>query len=65
MWKLNDIPYLDYEKRLEVLKNLSLVKNVVPQNTASYYENLNNLKPDYVVHGDDWKSFQKSTEAKL
>ncbi len=58
--ELNDIPYLDYEKRSEVLKSLSLVKNVIPQHTASYYENLNNLRPDYVVHGDDWKSsFQK------
>ncbi len=53
--ELNDIPYLDYEKRKEVLENLSLVKNVVPQTTASYKTNLNKLKPDFVVHGDDWK----------
>ncbi len=53
--ELNDIPYLDYEKRKEVLENLSLVKNVVPQTTASYKINLNKLKPDFVVHGDDWK----------
>ncbi len=53
--ELNDIPYLDYEKRKVVLENLSLVKNVVPQTTASYKTNLNKLKPDFVVHGDDWK----------
>ncbi|BCD62068.1 phosphoenolpyruvate phosphomutase [Nitratiruptor sp. YY08-26] len=52
--EINDIPYLDYEKRKEVLENLSLVKKVIPQNSASYKENLLNLKPDYVVHGDDW-----------
>ena len=64
--ELNDIPYLDYEKRFEVLESLSLVKNVIPQNTASYYENLNNLKPDYVVHGDDWKSsFQKKYRSEV
>lgn len=53
--ELNDIPYLDYEKRKEVLDNLSLVKNVIPQTTASYRNNLSELKPDFVVHGDDWK----------
>lgn len=58
--ELNDIPYLNFDKRKEVLENLSLVKNIIPQNTASYLENINDLKPDFVVHGDDWKSsFQK------
>ena len=58
--ELNDIPYLDYDKRKLVLENLSFVSNVVEQNTASYKENLNILKPEYIVHGDDWKnSYQK------
>ena len=25
------------------------------QDTWDYSKNLNKLKPDYVVHGDDWK----------
>jgi phosphoenolpyruvate mutase len=53
--EINDIPYLDYEKRKEVLESLSMVKKVIPQESASYKENLLKLKPDYVVHGDDWK----------
>lgn len=52
--EINDVPYLDYEKRKEVLENLSVVKEVIPQKHASYRENLLALKPDYVVHGDDW-----------
>ena len=52
--ELNDIPYLDYDSRKEVLENLSLVTHVVPQKIASYKNNLEVLKPDYVVHGDDW-----------
>jgi phosphoenolpyruvate phosphomutase len=52
--ELNDIPYLDYEKRKEVLENLKMVSKVIPQETASYKDNLLKLKPDYVVHGDDW-----------
>ena len=39
---------------------------VVPQNTLSYVSNLNLIKPDYVVHGDDWKTgVQKKQEAML
>ncbi len=52
--ELNDIPYLDYDNRKEVLENLSIVAEVIPQETASYKENLEILKPNFVVHGDDW-----------
>ena len=52
--EINDIAYLKYSEREEVLKNISMVKSVIPQDTASYRENLLKLKPDYVVHGDDW-----------
>ena len=54
--ELNDIPYLDYDKRKEVLESLSIVSEVIPQESASYKENLLKLKPDFVVHGDDWKT---------
>ena len=41
-------------------------KNVVPQNTLDYSQNLLKLKPDYVVHGDDWKfGIQKKTRKKV
>lgn len=58
--ELNDIPYLDYEKRKEVVQSLSFVDSVIEQNSASYKENLLKLKPDIVVHGDDWQNgYQK------
>ena len=57
--ELNDIPYLDYEKE-KVLENISLIKNIIPQTTASYKNILNELKPDFVVHGDNWKSNYQS-----
>jgi len=53
--ELNDIPYLEYEKRKEVLENLKMIANIIPQESASYRENLLKLKPDFVVHGDDWQ----------
>ncbi len=54
--ELNDVPYLDYEKRKIVLESLSFISSVLPQDTASYRKNLEVLKPDFVVHGDDWKT---------
>ncbi|MCV6608591.1 MAG: phosphoenolpyruvate mutase [Campylobacterales bacterium] len=52
--EIDDVPYLDYEKRKEVIENLKFVEDVIPQATSSYKENIENLKPDFIVHGDDW-----------
>ena len=49
------LPYMNYEQRAEVVSNLKAVYEVIPQSTLDYSENLKALKPDYVVHGDDWK----------
>jgi phosphoenolpyruvate phosphomutase len=49
------VPYMNYEQRREVIENIKGVKEVIPQHTLDYRPNLKALKPDYVVHGDDWK----------
>lgn len=54
--EVNDVPYLDYATRKEVIENLSMVKEIIPQETASYRTNLELLKPDIVVHGDNWRT---------
>ena len=50
-----NIPHLSYKQREVVLKNLIFVAKVIPQKTLDYTHNLNLIKPDFVVHGDDWK----------
>ena len=50
------LPHLDYKQREIILKNIKFVKKVIPQNTLNYTRNLLRLKPDYVVHGDDWRT---------
>lgn len=49
-------PVLDYEHRYEIIKNIKYVDKVVEQKSLSYKDNLKNIKPDYVVHGDEWKN---------
>ncbi len=49
------LPYLDYNQRSLIVSALKYVAKVVPQETLDYRPNLRLLKPDFVVHGDDWK----------
>lgn len=61
-----NIPYLDFDKRKVVVENIKYVKKVIPQKTLDYVENLNLIKPNYVVHGDDWKKgVQKETRKRV
>jgi len=50
------LPYMTYEQRKEVIENIKGVVEVIPQETLDYRPNLELLKPDIVVHGDDWKN---------
>ena len=47
---------MQWEQRVEVISSIKGVVNVVPQTTLDYRPNLLEMRPDYVVHGDDWKS---------
>lgn len=49
------LPYLTYEQRVCIVENLKGVDEVLPQTTLDYVPNITKIKPDYVVHGDDWK----------
>jgi len=49
-------PLLPCEERMIMWQNIAGVYKVVEQKTLSYSDVLEELKPTYVVHGDDWKS---------
>lgn len=54
-------PVLKYRERKEIIESIKGVAHVIPQNTLSYSSNINSLKPDIVVHGDNWiNGFQKT-----
>ena len=61
-----NLPYLDYKQRKIILKNIKYVNKIIPQKQLDYTENLKIIKPDYVVHGDDWKDgIQKNTRLRV
>ena len=60
------LPYMDYEQRKLVIENIKDVDCVIPQNTLDYREILEKIRPNYVVHGDDWKEgVQKNTRQQV
>ena len=49
-------PILDTQEREQIAASFKNVDKTVIQGTLDYTENLRKLKPDYVVHGDDWRT---------
>jgi len=49
------LPLIAFEERKLIMENLKGVSKVIPQSTLDYVPNLKTIKPDFVVHGDDWK----------
>ena len=50
------LPYMTFDQRKRVIESINGVSRVVPQTTLDYVENLRSLRPDFVVHGDDWRT---------
>ena len=60
------IPVLNFNQRKVVLKHIKFVKKIIPQSTLDYRPNLKLVRPDFVVHGDDWKTgVQKKTRSQV
>ena len=55
------LPYLTYDQRKKVVESITGVSQVVPQDEWSYVPNLLKYKPDYIIHGDDWKDNKEKT----
>lgn len=49
------LPFMTFEQRKKVVENIKGVARVIAQDSLDYTFNLKKIKPDYVVHGDDWK----------
>ncbi|MFH1607951.1 MAG: phosphoenolpyruvate mutase [archaeon] len=50
------VPLIPFEQRRIIAENIKGVKEVVPQENFDYVPTLRKVRPDYVVHGDDWRT---------
>lgn len=55
MIRYNRFPIVSFEERKKMLEELPGVSKVVVQKEVMYEEILKEIKPDYVIHGDNWK----------
>jgi phosphoenolpyruvate phosphomutase len=60
------LPFLSYDQRKLIVESIKGVSEVIPQDSLDYVPNLKAVKPDFVVHGDDWKEgIQKETRQRV
>ena len=58
--KYNRFPTISLEERIKLYKELEGVDEVVVQNDFMYNDVITSIKPDYIIHGDNWKSGPES-----
>ena len=60
------LPLINYSERFKILSGIKFVDKIVEQNTWDYSNNVKKYKPDYFIHGDDWKiGIQKKQRKKV
>ncbi len=52
--KYNKFPTISFEERVELVRSIPGIKDVVIQNEVMYDEIVRNLHPDYIIHGSNW-----------
>ena len=53
--RYNKFPTVSLEDRIKLYKEIDGVDEVIVQTRMHYDEVISNIKPDYVIHGDNWK----------
>lgn len=60
MVRYNRFPTISLEERIDIVKATGLADKVMIQQDIMYDAVLNELKPDYVIHGDNWQNGPES-----
>lgn len=53
--RYNKFPTISLEDRIKLYESLDGVDEVVVQKSVMYDDVISHIKPDYIVHGDNWK----------
>ena len=59
------LPLLNWEQRKKILQNINGVKKVIIQNEWDDAINISKIKPNFVIHGDDWKFSDKKLRSSV
>lgn len=55
MVKFDKFPTVTFQERIEMVKAIPGVSKVVIQKEIMYDEIVSEIKPDYIIHGDNWQ----------
>lgn len=55
MIRFNKFPTVSFEERMQLVKSIKGVSQVVVQEDVMYDTIVETIKPDYIIHGDNWK----------
>lgn len=56
MIRFNRFPTIDFDKRIKIVEDLGIADEIVVQDDIMYDRIIEKIRPDYVVHGDNWKT---------
>ncbi|MBR1390965.1 MAG: phosphoenolpyruvate mutase [Lachnospiraceae bacterium] len=54
MIRFNRFPTISFEERMNLVRELSDVSEVVVQEDILYNQVVRDIRPDYIIHGDNW-----------
>ncbi|MBQ6180291.1 MAG: phosphoenolpyruvate mutase [Ruminococcus sp.] len=54
MIRFNRFPTVSFEERIRIVKELDIVDEVIVQDDIMYDNIVAQLRPDYIIHGDNW-----------
>ncbi len=60
MIRYNRFPTIPFKERVSMVEKLPGVSRVVVQEQIMYDEILETIRPDYVIHGDNWKEYPEN-----
>lgn len=58
--RYDKFPTISFQERFEMIKNTEGVDEVIVQDNVLYDEIIELIKPDYVIHGDNWNKYPES-----
>lgn len=55
MIRFNKFPTVSFQERMDLVRSIKGVSRVVVQEDVMYDKIVEEIKPDYIIHGDNWK----------
>jgi phosphoenolpyruvate mutase len=56
MIRYNRFPTVDFDERVRIVRKLGIADEIITQDDIMYDKIIAEIRPDYVIHGDNWKN---------